>query len=133
LVSMNYSSAQWITYDLGACFSVSGPIRRWTTSTGTGPRYATYADIALDSKSFRSWFPTNTIQTFEIQNVLIAPPRPELTITQQPGTAEVGVSWPDWATGYRLLSATSLSFPPNWAEVTNSPVLSNGAFSVVLG
>jgi len=132
IVSMNYYTAQWITYDLGSFFSAAGPIRRRITSTGIGPRYATYTDTVLNNKSFRAWFPTNTIQTFEIQNVLIEPPPPELKIAQGPGRDQVTVSWPGWATGFVLLSGTNLSRLADWARVTNNPVLSNNTFNLTL-
>ena len=132
IVSMNYGTAQWITYYLANFFSAAGPIRRWITSTASGPKYATYADTVLDNKSFRSWFPTNTIQTFEIQNVLIEPPPPELTIAQGPIKGQVTLSWPNWATGYGVVAVTNLAVPAVWVSVTNNPVSSNGLFYLSL-
>lgn len=69
IVTANYGTAQWITYDLSKFGTISGPITRWITVTGTGDKYAQYSDTSLVGKSFWSWFPANTVQTFEIQNV----------------------------------------------------------------
>jgi galactan endo-1,6-beta-galactosidase len=77
LVTANYGTAQWVTYDLSKFSSVPGAgtfIRRWITQTGTGgERYAAHhADTQLqDGKKFWGWFPANTIQTFEVDNVWI--------------------------------------------------------------
>jgi galactan endo-1,6-beta-galactosidase len=70
LVTANYGTAQWITYDLSHYTTVSGPITRWMTETGTGEKYQSHTDTALSGKRFWSWFPANTIQTFEVQNVI---------------------------------------------------------------
>jgi galactan endo-1,6-beta-galactosidase len=39
------------------------------TQTGSGEKYQSHSDTALSGKRFWSWFPANTIQTFEVQNV----------------------------------------------------------------
>jgi galactan endo-1,6-beta-galactosidase len=70
IVTTNYSTAQWITYDLSKFTTVGGPITRWITNTGTGEKYAIHNDTSLSGKSFWSWFPVNTVQTFEVQNVV---------------------------------------------------------------
>jgi len=69
LVTVNYGAAQWINYDLSKYATVSGPITRWDTNTGGGDQYAQHNDTSLSGKKFWSWFGTNTVQTFEIQNV----------------------------------------------------------------
>src|SRR5260370_19088155 len=71
LITMNYSNAQWITYSLSNFPSASGPIHRWMT--GQGVKYAAYSDTVIVNKSFSAWFPTNTIQTFEVENVDLHP------------------------------------------------------------
>jgi galactan endo-1,6-beta-galactosidase len=69
LVTANYGTAQWITYDLSRYTTVSGPITRWMTQTGAGEKYQSHTDTALSGKRFWSWFPANTVQTFEVQSV----------------------------------------------------------------
>jgi galactan endo-1,6-beta-galactosidase len=73
LVTANYRTAQWITYNLSNYPSASGPVRRWTTVTGTGPSYQFDTNVAVNQRTFKAWFPTNSIQTFEIQNVDLKP------------------------------------------------------------
>lgn len=75
LVTTNYSSAQRISYDLSAFGMVGGAtgglVRRWATQTGGGDSYAPHDDTFLDGKQFASFFTQNTVQTFEIDNVVI--------------------------------------------------------------
>ncbi len=42
------------------------------------------------------------------------------------------ITWPDWANDWLLYSATNLTPPVVWSQVTNAPVSSNGFFSVNL-
>jgi galactan endo-1,6-beta-galactosidase len=69
VVTANYGTAQWITYNLANFPSASGPVRRWITVTGTGPNYQCDTNIVLSQRAFKAWFPANTVQTFQIQNV----------------------------------------------------------------
>jgi galactan endo-1,6-beta-galactosidase len=71
IVCSNYGTAQYITFSLANFSSVGGPVTRWETQTyGNGNLYNEYTnDTVLHGTEFWSWFPTNTIQTFEIQNV----------------------------------------------------------------
>lgn len=69
IVTTNYGTAQWINYDLSKFTTVSGPITRWDTNTGGGDKYTQHNDTNLSGKKFWSWFPANTIQTFEVQNI----------------------------------------------------------------
>ncbi len=75
LVTANYGTPQWVTYDLSRFSSVgggaNGVVRRWITVTGAGgERYGAHpSDTTLNGKQFWSWFPANSIQTFEIDNV----------------------------------------------------------------
>ncbi|MCA1595763.1 MAG: beta-1,6-galactanase [Chloroflexi bacterium] len=71
LVTTNYGTAQWITYDLSKFTTVSGPVTRWDTNTGGGDNYVQHNDTSLSGKKFWSWFPANTVQTFEVQNVYL--------------------------------------------------------------
>ena len=77
LVTTNYGAAQWINYDLSRFTTVSGSanggISRWDTQTGGGDMHTFHQDTVLSGKTFRSYFPANTVQTFEIQNVYLDP------------------------------------------------------------
>jgi hypothetical protein len=53
---------------------------------------------------------------------LLPPPTVTLHIA---GNALV-IAWPASATGYSLMSATSLTSPGGWSTVTNTPVVVNG-------
>lgn len=72
IVCANYDRAQSVTFDLHDFNQVTGPVTRWETQVnGAENLYREYANGAsLDGKRFTSWFPTNTVQTFEIQNVV---------------------------------------------------------------
>ena len=70
LISVNYNNAgQWISYDLSKFKLVGGSVLRWMTNTGIGEKYVSHNDTNLIGKKFSSWFPANTVQTFEVSNV----------------------------------------------------------------
>ena len=72
LISVNYNNAgQWISYDLSRFKSVVGGVLRWMTNTGIGEKYVSHNDTNLTGKKFSSWFPANTVQTFEVSNVTL--------------------------------------------------------------
>ncbi len=131
IVTMNYGAAQTITYNLSNFHRADGPVRRWMTSTGSGVQYAQLGGPVLSNKSFQSSFPTNTIQTFEIQNVDLYPP-PPLSVKQIIGSGQIDISWPATAEGYGLYESSSLSGPVQWQQVTNTPAANNGSYHVVL-
>ncbi|HEV2693587.1 MAG TPA: hypothetical protein VG347_11890 [Verrucomicrobiae bacterium] len=83
---MNHSGARWISYSLQKFLSAAGPIRRWVTVTGTGPSYQPGADIKLNAGSFKAWYPSNSIQTFEIQNVDLNPPATPTNVSAWAGS-----------------------------------------------
>jgi galactan endo-1,6-beta-galactosidase len=62
-------TAQTITYNLANYATVSGPITRWATVTGSGDKYVKHTDLSLSGKTFSATFAANSVQTFEIQNV----------------------------------------------------------------
>ena len=71
IVTSNHGSAQKVTYNLANYTTVSGPITRWNTVTGSGDKYVEYSDLSLSGKTFSSQFAANSVQTFEIQNVIL--------------------------------------------------------------
>jgi galactan endo-1,6-beta-galactosidase len=76
LVVTNYGTAQSINFDLSEFSSVGGSgseglVYRWATQTdGSGDKYTAHSDTYLSGKRFSSAFPTNTVQTFQIDNVV---------------------------------------------------------------
>jgi galactan endo-1,6-beta-galactosidase len=131
IVTMNYGAAQTITYNLSNCFNATGPVRRWVTMTGSGSKYARLSDAAVNEKVFAAYFATNTIQTFEVQNVDIqAPLRIEISRGSSEGT--ILLSWPEWATAYQLYGTTNLALPTSWSRVNQPPTVSNGNFNVLM-
>jgi galactan endo-1,6-beta-galactosidase len=75
IVTLNRGTAQSITYDLSDFSKVSGEsaglVRRWITNTDSGEHYVMQNDLHLNGKSLTASFTANTVQTFEIDNVLI--------------------------------------------------------------
>jgi uncharacterized repeat protein (TIGR03803 family) len=53
-------------------------------------------------------------------------PLPPPTITLHIAGNALNIAWPASATGYSLMSATSLTSPAGWSLVTNTPVVVNG-------
>jgi len=107
LVTMNYGTAQSITYNLSNYTTAAGPIKRWLTATGTGSKYSQLADLALSNRTFQAAFTSNTIQTFEIQNVDNGPSVPT-GFAAIAGTRSVGLSWTasPGATNYTVRRST---------------------------
>jgi galactan endo-1,6-beta-galactosidase len=129
IVTMNYGTAQTITYHLSNFPHVEGPIIRWITQTSGQTEYVSSSLSLTSGESFQVDFQTNTIETFEIQNVDLLP---SLSASLNGVQQQIVVSWPNWATNYNLFYATSLSSPVQWSAVTNSPQNSGGLFSVTL-
>jgi galactan endo-1,6-beta-galactosidase len=127
IVTMNYSTAQTITYDLSKFYQAAGPVHRWMTVIGSSIQYVQYAGPVVTNKSFQSYFPTNTIQTFEVQNVDLNPP-PKLAVTQLDGAGEIAINWPTTAAGYKLYDTSGLHNPVQWQQVTNTVASSNGDY-----
>ncbi len=131
LVTANYGTAQWITYSLSNFPYAAGPVMRWTTSTGAGGKYQ-FSPMPLLNRTFKSWFETNTLQTFEIQNVDLNP-RPVLEVDRGV-SAEPSLlfSWPAWAQDFNLYRTTALGASSQWIRVTNTPQLNGDQFQVSL-
>ncbi len=76
IVTANFGAAQTVTFNLSAFHQASGPARRWLTTPGTSDRYIRSTDIAVSSRQFSAAFPTNTVMTFEVENVYLEAPGP---------------------------------------------------------
>jgi galactan endo-1,6-beta-galactosidase len=129
IVTMNYGTAQNVTYNLAGFYRAAGPVRRWMTATGNGIKYALSSSPALGNQQFTVAFPTNTIQTFEVQNVDLMPP-PVLTCSANPGTRILTLAWPLSAVGYKLYGSTNLGVT-GWRLITNAP-MTNSSYSIAL-
>jgi hypothetical protein len=90
IVTTNYGTAQSITHDLSAFSFLGGSIRRWTTQTGVGDKYALRNDLSLSGKRLTAFFPANTVQTFEI-----------------PVAYQTGTPWTAWQTARFAGNATT--------------------------
>lgn len=121
LVTMNYGTAQGIQYDLSRFPVAAGPVRAWTTSTGTGPKYARLDTLAVNNRSVTTPLGVNTIQTLEIDNVLLnVPPPPTLRWDlNTPGALQL--SWASEASVFRLQSRNRWAGDDAWQTVTNQP------------
>jgi galactan endo-1,6-beta-galactosidase len=108
ITTANYGTAQWITYNLTNYPYANGPIQRWTTVTGSGPNYQFSTDVTMSQRTFRAWFPANTVETFEIQNVDFHPPAAPLSLFATPGIGKVNLAWSasTGATNYVLTRTT---------------------------
>jgi galactan endo-1,6-beta-galactosidase len=93
VVTANYGAPQWITYNLSNFPCASGPVQSWITVTATGPSYRYSTNVLISQRSFRAWFPANTIQTFEIQNVDLSPPATPSGLSATPGVGKVQLTW----------------------------------------
>lgn len=74
IVAVTYHGARWMVHDLSEFASVGGPVNRWVTAIdGSGDQYAEFSgDVAVSSSGQISvYFPSKTIMTFEIDNVII--------------------------------------------------------------
>ena len=131
IVTMNYGTAQTITYDLANCYKAVGPVRRWTTVTGLGAKYVQSSGPIVNNKALQSFFSINTIQTLEIQNVDLYPP-PQMNISRIAPNGQFELTWPATASGYNLYSTASLINPAAWQLMTNTPASSNGIYHLVL-
>ena len=74
VVAVNWGSGQNLNFDLSRFSkpSVSGAkVLRWQTKIGSGDRYVAYTNTTVSGTKFWSWFDTNTVQTFEVSNVVL--------------------------------------------------------------
>ncbi|MEI7729440.1 MAG: Ig-like domain-containing protein [Verrucomicrobiota bacterium] len=138
-----------IQRDDGAIIYLNGTeIYRNNLPTGT-VTYSTLATTTINGSAETNWYATNVSQSllFEGTNWLAAvvhqsavnssdlffnlqlsgqqlQPPPKVTLGG--GTNGFNFSWPDWAAGLSLWSATNLAPPVNWTLLTNGIIVSNG-------
>jgi len=107
-------------------YSYSWSFGDGTTSTAQNPQHTfaangTYAIVLSVSDGLTT--ATNTTTVFA------APP--SLTIAQETA-GQLTLSWPTWATGYKLYSTTNLAPPAVWSEVTNAVTVVGDKFIVTV-
>jgi len=74
IVAVNWDSAQYINFNLSE-FSKGGVngalVQRWSTQIGSGEQYVGYNDTYINGEVFWSYFDNGTVQTFEVDNVVL--------------------------------------------------------------
>lgn len=74
IVAVNTGAAQYLNFDLSN-FSQAGAngalVPRWATQIGSGSQYVQYDDTYISGTKFWSYFDTNTVQSFEVNNVVL--------------------------------------------------------------
>jgi galactan endo-1,6-beta-galactosidase len=129
IVTINYDTAQTISYDLSNFPNAVGPVQCWTTQTSGQTEYASSSFPLADGKWFQAEFSTNTIETFEIENVDLFP---SISASLNGARQQIELTWPGWAANYTLYCATNLAPPVQWLAVTNQPQDSSGLFNLSL-
>ncbi|MCP2323075.1 hypothetical protein HDA40_001582 [Hamadaea flava] len=75
VVAVNTGAAQNLTFDLSAFSQVGGGsgglVPRWTTVPSGGDRYAARSDTRLSGKTVTLAFPAGSVQTLQIDNVVV--------------------------------------------------------------
>jgi galactan endo-1,6-beta-galactosidase len=75
IVPVNWDDAQYLNFELGNFSKVTNcaTVARWTTTIGGGSEgtYVAATDTKVRGTKFQSWFEANTIQTFEVPNVVL--------------------------------------------------------------
>ncbi|KAH7146107.1 hypothetical protein EDB81DRAFT_484957 [Dactylonectria macrodidyma] len=74
IVAVNWGDAQYLNFELSKFTQPSSngaAVTRWHTQIGTGDQYVKYSDTTMSGTKFWSWFETNSVQTFEVNNVVI--------------------------------------------------------------
>ncbi len=108
-------------YDLSRFPVAAGPVRAWTTSTGTGPKYARLDTLAVNNRSVTTTLGVNTIQTLEIDNVLLNVPPPPTLAWDLNAPGALQLSWASEASVFRLQSRNRWAGDDAWQTVTNQP------------
>jgi galactan endo-1,6-beta-galactosidase len=74
VVAVNWGDAQYLNFDLSKFSkpSTSGAkLLRWQTKIGSGDRYVAYSDTTVSGSKFWSRFDKDTVQTFEVPDVVL--------------------------------------------------------------
>ncbi|KAM5352752.1 hypothetical protein ACJ41O_005474 [Fusarium nematophilum] len=75
IVAINWGNAQYLNFDLSKFAQPSkngAPVARWHTRIGTGDQYVKYSDTTMNGTKFWSWFEAKSVQTFEVEDVVIS-------------------------------------------------------------
>jgi galactan endo-1,6-beta-galactosidase len=125
LVTMNYNVTNNITYNLTNFYNAAGPVRRWKTELGnTSVTYAQSNDIVISNRTFQAGFAGDTIQTFEIQNVDIYGPPPNISLVVSNGN--MTLAWPESHLGWILQSnRTAVGAVGGWFDIPDTSVATN--------
>ncbi|RFU28166.1 Glucosylceramidase, partial [Scytalidium lignicola] len=74
IVAANLAGAQYLNFDLSEFRqgSVNGAlVTRWSTQIGSGNQYVEYNDTYISGTKFWSYFDSGTVQTFEVNDVVL--------------------------------------------------------------
>ncbi|KAK2783116.1 hypothetical protein FQN52_000458 [Onygenales sp. PD_12] len=72
IVAVNWDAAQDLTFELSGFSQLpadASPVTRWQTQIPSGDQYVEYADTTVSGTQVRSYFESNTVQTFEVSGV----------------------------------------------------------------
>ena len=122
--SVQLSELEFIGLPLYTCLWSFGD---GTTSTAQNPQH-TYASNGTYTVTLLVSDGTATAANTLTVNVM---PRPALAVTG-PAAGNVTLSWPAYATNYRLYATTNLAPPVAWALVTNEVSTINGTNTIAL-
>ncbi|RQM07502.1 hypothetical protein DH86_00003008 [Scytalidium sp. 3C] len=74
IVAANLADAQYLNFDLSK-FSKGGVdgalVTRWSTQIGSGEQYVKHSDTRISGTKFWSYFDSGTVQSFEVNNVVL--------------------------------------------------------------
>lgn len=74
IVAVNWGDAQYLNFDLSQ-FSTAGRngalVPRWSTMIASGSQYVSHNDTYISGTRFWSYFDTNEVQTFEVDDVVM--------------------------------------------------------------
>jgi len=108
----------------GQLFALPNLTTPLATITGSDSGYTSGSGgiFTYDNSSSRANRADTTFDNFVFQEL-----QPPLTIAQDPTSSDVRLSWPDWATDYRLQRTTELP-ATSWEDILNFVDQANGLF-----
>ncbi len=71
MVAVNTGAAQTLTFDLSRFAQAAGPVTRWSTMPAGSDRYTPRTDLTLSSKTVRVSFPAASVQTLQLDGVVL--------------------------------------------------------------